>query len=286
MKRYLMVLGAIVGFVWAFSVTDTASALALRVQPLSYKETIAQGEKKKGFIDITNPTGQTLNLVTSVQAFRQTDNNGSLEFYDEPKISAGITPDLNSFALKPGQTMRLVFQIDGTKLPQGDIFASLMVTNKPDQLGNFAQAVRVGTLLMLVNGTPGARQAAVTKLSVPFVQVGQAVSGSYTIKNTAPADTSSGFSPEVDVTLSPFTSSKKQTSSLLFAGRERSNEFSISANRIGFYQVSVGFGASKQTSWVFIISPLWITIIVGLVLITIVISRIIKRRRSTLSFSR
>lgn len=254
----------------------SAHAASLRVQPLSYEETLQKGEKKKGFIDVTNPTAQTVNLKTSVQGFRQIDNEGSLQLYNSEQITAGIIPDLKQFSLKAGQTMRLVFLVDGTKLPEGDVFAALMVTNAPDQTGNMAQAVQVGTLLLLENVTPGARQAEVTELSVPFFQFGNTVTGSYKVKNTAPSDSASGFKPKVKLSLNPFSLSKEQTSTLIFAGRERSNQFELSTQRLGFYRVSASFGNSTQSKWVFIASPLWLG---GAVLLLAVAGGLLLRRK-------
>lgn len=255
---------------------------SLRVQPLSYEDRLEKGEKKKGFIDVTNPTGQTVSLKVSVQGFRQMDNNGSLQLFDSEQVAAGIIPDLETFALKSGQTMRLVFLIDGTKLPEGDVFAALMVTNEPDQTGNMAQAVQVGTLLLLENGTPGARQAEVTKLDASFFQISDTIRGTYSVKNTAPADSSSGFKPKVTIALSPLMRQKEQTSSLIFAGRERSNQFELGAQRFGLYKVTVSYRGSEQSRWIFVASPLWIGGLATLGLVGLLLWGARKRRRSSM----
>lgn len=247
------------------------SAASLRVQPLSYEDRLEKGEKKKGFIDITNPTQQTVNLQTSVRAFRQIDDNGSLQMYQSEQVTAGIIPDFDKFTLPAGQTMRLMFLIDGTKLPEGDVFAALMATNTPDQTGNMAQAVQVGTLLILENGTPGARAAEVTDLSVPFFQFGNIIHGSYKVKNTAPSDSSSGFKPKVSIAVSPFTEQKENVSSLIFAGRERQNQFELPTKRLGFYKISAKYGDSERSKWVFVASPLWLGTVVLLLMAAVVI---------------
>jgi P pilus assembly chaperone PapD len=265
---------------------EQAGALSLQVQPLSYQESLGKGEKKKGFIDITNPTSETITLQTSVEAFRQTDNNGSLRFYKDEQIEAGIIPDFSEFTLKGGQTMRLMFLVDGTKLPEGDIFAGLMATNLPDQKGNMAQAVRVGTLLILTNGTPGARQAEVTSLDTSVFQLGGSVSGSYTVRNTAPSSTSSGFYPEVSISLWPFGATKKQQSSLVFAGRERSNQFELPTKQIGIYKITVGYGASQKSNWIVVASPVWIGGIILLAVALAVVVNIRRQRRQPVTFKK
>ena len=269
----------------SLAISDGVGALSLRVQPLSFQETLTKGEKKKGFIDITNPSAQTIRLETSVEAFRQTDDQGGLQFYKDEQISAGIIPDLKEFTLKAGETMRLMFLVDGSKLPQGDVFAALTATNTPDQKGNMAQAVRVGTLLILTNGTPGARQAAVTSLDASLFQFGDTITGKYRVKNTAPANTAAGFYPEVSLSLSPFGTTKKQKSTLVFAGRERENQFEIPSNRIGIYKLTAGYGDSQQSRWVIVVSPLWIGIILLLTVVLIVAISIIRRRHRSVRFS-
>ena len=264
----------------------SAEALSLRVQPLSYQESLAKGEKKKGFIDITNPTAETINLKTNVEAFRQTDNQGALQFYKDEQITTGIIPDLNEFSLKAGQTMRLMFLIDGTKLPEGDIFAAITATNDPDQQGNMAQAVRVGTLLILTNGTPGARKADITSISVPAFQLSNTIAGSYSVKNTAPANTSSGFYPEVSISVWPFGPTKKQKSTLVFAGRERENQFEIPVKRIGIYKITAGYGASQQSRWVLVASPLALGILILAIVSFVVGVSIYRKRRHSLRFGK
>lgn len=250
----------------------TAShALSLKMQPLIYNETIQKGEKKKGFIDISNPTGQKVTLKSSVQAFRQKDNNGGLEFYDDAQIQAGITPDLAEFVLGPRESVRMFFLIDGTKLPEGDIFAALFVATAAGQESSgVAQSVKLGTILTLVNGTPGSRQAEITKLNVQFFQFGNVVSGSYAVKNTADPAKSTGFYPEVLLKLSPFGSDISQRSPLVMSGIERQVNFSFEDSRFGFYNLSAAYGKSQKSQTVFVMTGIWmivVPIIVALLLI-------------------
>lgn len=54
----------------------SASATSLKISPLRYDTTLSAGEKKKGFVDVTNPSGSDVHVMLTVQAFRQTDNTG------------------------------------------------------------------------------------------------------------------------------------------------------------------------------------------------------------------
>lgn len=235
-----------------------AHAIGLRVAPVEYRATLSGNEKKKGVIDITNPD-ETETIVVGVvaQGFRQINSAGDVEYFDDSRISAGLIPDLTSFSLKPHETMRMYFLLDGTKLPSGDVFAALVFRTKPVE--NLVQTgvvneLKVGVLFSVVNGSAGDRQAEISSLNVPFWQLSGEVKGSYSVKNTS--DTKgAGFFPEVMVALNPFTRSSTVTSPLVFPGIERSKEFSLSTDRFGFYKLSVTFEGSTKEQWVFVASP-------------------------------
>jgi len=236
-------------------------ALSLKMQPLIYKDTLKPGEKKKGFVDISNPSASKVRLKTSVQAFRQTDDQGSLQFYDNKQVAAGITPDVDEFELGPREAIRMYFLIDGSKLPSGDVFGALFVSVVPGQTVGATSSVRLGTLFSLTNGTPGAHNAEITSLQVPFWQFGDTIQGSYRIKNVAKQGESTGFFPTVSIAIRPFDQQINQQGKLVFAGRERENNFQIPASRIGFYKVSVVYGDSRQSKLVFMATGYWLWMI-------------------------
>lgn len=261
--------------------TTPASGLSLKLQPGLYNDTLGEGEKKKGFIDISNPTGETLQLVTSVQAFRQIDDQGSLEFYDSEQIEAGITPDLEEFTLGPREALRMYFLLDGTKLPAGDVFGALFVSSaSDDDRPGVDESVRLGTLFTLVNGTPGAREASVSGLDLRWLQLGDDIRGSYQVTNTADPETASGFYPEVVVSASPFGGEQTVTSPLTFAGITRTSDFSFDGNRLGVFQVAASYGDSSQSRWVLAITGYWRIVAIVLIFLLIVgIAFVVSRRR-------
>jgi hypothetical protein len=208
------------GLVVVFSVPTHAQSL--RIQPLEYRSRIATGEPQKGFIDISNPDAVATVVHIDVQAFRQVDDQGTLQFYSNEAVSAGVLPDLTEFELGPKETMRLFFIVNGSKLPSGDVYAVLFATAqvKGDASG-VRQTVRAGTLLSIVNGTPGARQASITQLKMPFLQLGEEIDGSYVVKNSADPKKATGFYPEVTISIDPLHAEQKVVSRLVFAGRAR-----------------------------------------------------------------
>jgi len=252
---------------------------SLKIQPLLYEEQLQKGEVKKGFVDISNPTGQQVTVKTSVEAFRQIDNKGNLEFFESDEVTAGITPDYKSFTLKPREAQRMVFQIDGNKLPSGDVFGALFFTTKPVG-SSVKQSVRVGTLFVLENGTPGSRKAEVTELEVPFLHIGSFVKGKYAIKNQAKSGEATGFTPRVDIQASPFGATKSQNSSLLFAGRERDNVFTYETQLFGLYRLSASYKDSSQSRWVLLL-PVWsIIVAIAVLLLTVLVPLLIKIRKN------
>lgn len=238
-----------------FCALHAPAAGAVKVAPLSYNVELSSGQSKKGFIDVTNTDPAKVKFVFSVQAFKQLNAAGDLQFYDDEKMKAGIKLDYDSYELEPGKTLRLVFIADSSKLPSGDSFAAIFAATAP-RAGASATAARVGTILTIQNGALAEHKAQITTLSLPFLQVGDVIKGTYSIKNTSDANKSAGFKPKVELTVDPLHSYTVNESSLVFAGIERQNNFSIQTGRFGLYQVTAGFGESKKTAWVFFATPL------------------------------
>lgn len=243
-----------------------AHAIGLRVAPVEYRATLSESEKKKGVVDITNPHDtETIVVGVTAQGFRQINSAGDVEYYDDSRITAGLVPDFGTFSLKPHETMRMYFLLDGTKLPTGDVFAALVFRTKPVEnlvATGLVNELQVGVLFSVVNGKVGDRQAEITNLDIPFWQLGGTVTGHYSIKNTSNTK-GAGFFPEVTVALNPFTRSTTVTSPLVFPGIERSKDFNLSTDRFGFYKLSISFEGSTKEQWVFVASS-WHLQLIGL----------------------
>ena len=257
---------------------NNTSASALRIAPLTYDIQLEPGQKKKGRVDITNTSPVTQKYTFSVQAFEQIDSTGSLSFYDNKQLTEGIALDYDELDIQAGQTLRLAFLVDSAKLPAGDSFASIFATASPvDQAA--AGAVRVGTILTILNGAPNGRAAEITSVQIPFWQIGREITGSYKVKNTSDPKKSTGFRPLVDLSVSPFSQQAQHRSSLVFAGIERSNDFKIATTRFGFYKVRVGYGTSHQESWVFFATPWGLATATGLMLLIGASTYLLMQRR-------
>lgn len=282
MIRALLTVFAVVGIVVMADLP--VAAAGLKVAPLEYRTNLSKGDKKKGFIDISNPTNEKLIVTTSVQAFKQIDDKGTLQFYENEQVAAGVLLDLDEFELGPREAVRMYFLLDSTKLPPGDVFASIFFTTKPVKASEgVGQSVRLGTILSIINGTPGSRSAAITSLQMPAFVFGNTLQGSYAIKNTADPSRATGFYPQVKVRASPLGESKEVAGSLVFAGRTRTNDFSLKLPPIGIYRVSASYGNSSAANWVVVLHPAAIVAVL-LSLLLLVSVRMVRRRQRRASF--
>lgn len=240
---------------------QSAYAQSLQIQPLLYRESFKPGEVKKGYINISNGGASTATLVTEVQAFRQIDDRGSLQFFDSPQMKQAVIPDLQEFELRPREALRLYFAIDSKKLPGGDNFAALFIRTKGNTRSGIAANVRVGTLLVIENGKPGPRDANVQGIDADFFQWGKGATVTADITNMANPNTTTAFFPSVDTSLFPIggriTVDQPPQSPLIFAGITRKVELSIPTNLIGLYRLDVTAGQNTQSKWVFLVTGWW-----------------------------
>lgn len=232
------------------------SAESLRIQPLQYKTELKKGERKKGFVDIANPSNEAVEAKFYVEAFKQVDSKGNLAFFKDEQLQKGLLLDYDSVKIGARQTLRLFFIADGTKLPTGDVFGVIFAETSP--VGTGARtAVRVGSLVMITNQTPGSRNAEITDVTVPFLQIGSMVTGTATIKNPAPKGQATGFSPKVSVSVTPWGATSKQDGPLIFAGISRTVEFEQPSNAFGVYTVTVTANNAKKSAPVLLVTGWW-----------------------------
>lgn len=258
----------------AFLYAMPTYAQSVQIQPLLYREAFKPGEVKKGFVDVANPSASTLTLVPEIQAFKQIDNDGNLQFFDSEAIEGAITPDLSEFELKPKEALRMYFVIDSKKLPGGDNFAALFLRSKGDSKNGIGTSVRVGTLLVLQNGDPGPREAEVVSLSGDLFQWGRGAEATAAVKNTADPTKSTAFFPVVKASLKPFGSNvtvdQPPASPLIFAGITRKVNLELPSNVIGFYRLEVSAGKNTASKWVFLVTGFWRwVVIVSLIVVPV-----------------
>jgi hypothetical protein len=255
---------------WAGFEAATTHAASIQIQPTIYKNVILKkGEKAKSFVDISNPTATTQEIRLTVQRYKQIDDSGSLTFFDDESVSKGVKLDLDNFELNPRDSIRVFFQLDGTILPFGDIFAAIFARTVPRD-GMVAQAVQVGTLLAVTNGTPAAHTATIDNLSASPFQWSDSIDAALTVKNTAPEGSATGFFPQITVNLQPY-SSRTVEGPLVFAGRSRSVSYTQKGSYFGIIRLNVQTDSGQASRWLFAVTGYWRwlapTIIFGILLI-------------------
>lgn len=254
MKR--LIVAGLLFAVLTLTFAPHASAESLKIAPLQYTDTLKSGETKKGFVDVSNPTYESVTVNLSVQAFRQIDDDGTLEYYDNEQVAAGVQLDLTEITLKPRGAMRVYFLLNSSKLPSGDVFAAIFASTEPADGSGTKQSVQVGTLLMLTNGTPSSHQADVTDISGGWLQIGDGLSATITLHNPAPEDSATGFSPDITVKAQPYAETVVQ-GPLLFAGRTRVVEYRQPGNYFGLIRIVVDAGGEQGTQWAFVVTGYW-----------------------------
>lgn len=181
---------------------------------------------------------------------------GSLEFYDDEKIRQGVVLDYTEATLRPRETLHLAFVVDGSKLASGDNFAAVFATSVPARSGAGEQTVRVGSLLIISNGTPSVHVAEVQNISSQFLQFGEDLRVSFDVHNTGEAGASTGFAPSVTISAWPYIN-ETVTGPLVFAGRTRAVTYVKAGNYIGFLNIKAKTGSSEQNTYAFVMTGYW-----------------------------
>jgi hypothetical protein len=252
--RLTGLLGLSLALVSAPALADVPS---LQVAPLSYHGTLSPGVIESGFVDIANPSDETIDITSNVQGFRQTNTKGDLAFYTDPVLSAAITVGLTNFQLGPRQAVRDVFNIDPTKLPQGGVYAAIFFRTVPTNAASSGnsyvlQSANVGTLLILTNGHASPYRGTITGLSAPFLQVGGGLDGSLGYKNTNQSLTAAGFTPALTTTVYPWGRPAALKSGLILPGVTRDFSFSRPGSYFGLIPLTITDSqtGAHATTWV------------------------------------
>jgi len=207
----------------------TTYAAELRIQPAVVRDTIASNERKKGFVDIINPTGATIVVSLSVQAARQVDTQGNLAFFDDNRLKEGLRLDYEEVELRGHEALRLYYLVDTAKLPSGDVLAAIFATIKPQAEGAAVQALRVGTIVALSNSSTK-REVRLIDVKVPAFQFGDALTVDFSIKNTAPP--MNAFFPTISIETTPY-GSQEVSGPLVTAGNSRTISYRKAGSYIG-----------------------------------------------------
>lgn len=282
MRQLIMLLLMVCGV--SLAAAPNASAVqSLKIAPQSYEATLQKAEVKKGYVDVSNPSSETVRVKLDVQAFRQISDDGSLEFYDSEQVRTGVQLDYETMTLGPREAYRVYFLLDGNKLPQGDVFGAIFASTIPDDGPGSTQALRVGTLLILQNGTPTAHTANVVSFATSWLHIGDGLSSTIVVTNPADPKSSTGFYPNITVSTAPY-GSRDVKGPLLFAGRTRTVDYKLQGNYFGPIWFGANIGDSKQGQFIFAVTGYWRwlapLLLVLLVVGTVLFIRVIRSRKA------
>ncbi len=276
---------AFVFWLW-WSAAAPAAATSLQIAPLLIKTSLAKGEYKKGYVDVSNPLATAATVYLQVNSFVQADDDGRLNYLSDEQIQAGVKLDLTEVVLPPRGTLRVYYQLDSSKLKTGDncivIFASSSPVTKDIQT---LPGVRVGALLYVENATLSKREAVVEDLSAPLWQIGEGIEARFKVRNTAESGQATGFFPPLTMQYGGYAEQKRE-GPLVFAGRSREVTYRQAGDFIGVRWLRVATGSSQQQVPVIAVTGYWrwlaplLGIGVGMAIVVIVAYLRRKRRKS------
>lgn len=256
----------------------------IRITPLKYEEQLELGAEKTGYVDVSNPGDTNITIKTQVQAFRQMNIEGDLEFYDDERIQKAIQMDLREFELGPREAARVFFDINSNQLPEGGVYAAVLFAaeeSRGDDRDNLERSAiniisRVGTLLILENGDKGVKRGSISKLGIPFWQFGAGIDGD--VEFTADkGERSIAFEPQLKTSI-PIAGEKETETGLVFAGNTRQFSIGSHGDYLGIFPVKVTdeVTGSIGSSWVLAVTGIWRTI-APLFLLVIMASILLQR---------
>ena len=271
MKRIALLLGLAITFA---PMTVSADA-SLQLNPLKYEDLLPDSTVRQGFVEVSNPSDTAVTITTSVQGFKQADLDGNLTFFDDPQLTAGIIPDLSSFALGPREAIRVTFSVNPSKLPRGGVYAALFFRTKPEatssNISYLLESANVGTLLLLQNGASGKASGEINKLSFPLWQFGEGIKGTITYRNSDRNTGGSAISPRLSVKIPFFGKEHTLLSALVLPQSARTIPIAVQGSYFGILPLQVSAtGAQHRNVWIIACTggysyALLVLIVVGLI---------------------
>lgn len=195
----------------------------LRLSPLKYEASLELGRSKVGYVQIDNPTGTSVSASLEVQGFRQINNDGSLEYFDDERLSAGIIPGVREVQIGPRESVRVKFTVNPNVLGPGGAYGVLFVRAKSGELAasQINTSARVGTLIILDVAGSGTRAGAIRDVQIPSLSWGAAdLPLRFSFSNTGSGGGALAFAPKFEI--SGAGGSLKSTGPFVFPGRTRS----------------------------------------------------------------
>ncbi len=213
------------------------------VSPLKYQDSLTGSTSKLGFIDVSNPSDSTISLKSEVDAFRQINLSGDLQFYHDDAITGGITVSASEFDLGPREAVRVAFTINPNKLPKGGVYAAIFFATVPSPSvasGTIImQSARAGTLLILDNGGAGKKSGLINQLNLSWLQLGNGLRGTIQYANQGEPPRSIAYNPTLGVRAFWWGGKSFVNGPLVFPGNKREFSFFKPGSYIGIIPLVV-----------------------------------------------
>jgi len=261
----------------------------LRITPLRYDAHLDLGHTKTGFIDASNPTGSTLHVKFEVQAFRQANDQGELEYYDDERLAAAVTPAVPEFDLGPRQAIRTKFTIDPNKLGPGGAYGVIFLrtTTPAVSPGQINTSARVGSLLILRVGPGGTQAGRLRGLAAPgLVYGGDTLRANFSYANTGSGSETLAFAPALSAAAGWNGAKHRLLGPFVFPGRARRQSVSLPvANWLGPIPITITDQTGRSpaaTVWVFAVTGYWTWVLPLLLTALIGLTVIVFKKRSSM----
>ncbi len=293
-RALVAVYGLAIVFIGYIQAVPAHAEASLQVSPQRYEEVISGTAVRNGFVDVSNPSDTSVQLQSEVQGFRQANLAGDLEFFDDATLSAAIGVDLPTFVLGPRESIRVAFRVDPSLLPKGGVYAAIFFRTVPPPQSSatsyIAESAKVGTLLLLENGT-GEHVGAITKFSLPLFQFGDGLRGTARYRNTDRNTTAAAFAPDLSTKVLFWGRNVALTGPYVLPQSEREFEVRRTGSYIGILPLSLRDSATGQvvTRWAIVCTgwyALGILILVMFGAILAVRRFIVRRRKPPVGYKR
>jgi hypothetical protein len=262
---------------WLLLAAPAYAEAGLQLNPLKYEDVLTPDRVKVGFIDVSNPSDTAVTIHTAVRGFRQADLDGNLKFFNDDQLAAGIKPGLDQFELGPRESIRVAFNVDPSKLPQGGVYAAIFFQTTPvlpdrPSVSYVAEAANVGTLLILRNGQANDQIGRVSSFSLPFWQFGRSLTGRLQYHNTNRDTGGLAFTPQLTGRTVPWGRGRNFTGPFIMPQSTRQFDFVRSGSYFGLLPVTVADARSGQglTRWVFACTG-WYQVVLLVLLAAIIV---------------
>lgn len=259
-----LILGMLIALAMAAIPHGAQAAAALKIAPLQYRANIPVDQIQSGVVDVSNPSDGQVEVIAEVQAFRQVDQQGNLQFYDDEALKKAVAIDISNFKLGPREAARISFRLDPRQVGRSGIYGALLFrTAAIDTRGNIStiqSSARVGTLLIIQAGE-GTQRGQITAARTPLVQFGNALRTNLDYRNVTSDAKAVAFNPSLKIKGGFWGGAQRSDAGLVMPGTTRAIDASRTGNYLGLTPIKIQDQSAENrpaiTTWTFAVTGYW-----------------------------